>query len=151
MNRTSMLDPDAVDLSHFDDAYAKANLPAQDAPGAEVPDGFYETLVEDVVMGRTPRSGNPMISWRLLIQGPTNAGQRLTKHRVITEKTLSFLKDDLSRFGLQMARLSELQSRLDEMRSREMRVMKRTRDGWVDIYFVRQQRGPAELDDKLPF
>jgi hypothetical protein len=151
MNRYGTMDAEAVDLSEFDEAYAKAPMPNQDPQAGEVPDGFYDTVVDEVTIGRTPRSGNPMVSWRLVIQGPTHAGRRLTKHRVVTEKTLSFLKDDLTRFGLEIGRLSELTGHLDEMRSREMRVVKKTKDGWSDIYFLRQQRSAEELDDHLPF
>jgi hypothetical protein len=151
MSRNSVYDQDSVDLRQFDEAFAKAALPAADGPAVEIPDGFYETVVEDVVLTKTPRSGNPMISWRLLVQGPSHEGARLTKNRVITEKTLPFVKDDFHRFGIQLQRFSEMEQRFDEMRSREMRVMKRTRDGWVDIYFLRGQQSRQELDDNLPF
>jgi hypothetical protein len=154
MNRNALFSGEEVDLSRFDDAFARASVAVpQDPSAGEVPDGFYETVVESVSIARTPRSGNPMISWQLRIQGPSYQGRRLVKNRVITDRTLSFLKEDLQRIGLEIARLSELHERLPEMRDREIRVLKRTKDGWVDVFFLRssQDSAPQELDDALPF
>lgn len=144
-------DDDAVDLRQFDEAYASTIPPAPDEPAAEIPDGFYETIIEDVTLSRTPRSGNPMVSWRLHIQGPTHSGRRIHKKSIITERTLTFLKEDLGRCGIELERLSDLSARLAEMRGIEMRVMKRTREGWTNVYFLRKRQESEQLDDNLPF
>lgn len=144
-------DEEAVDLKQFDEAYSRTPLPGPEEPASEIPDGFYETIVEDVTISRTPRSGNPMVSWRLLIQGPSHSGRRIHKKSIVTERTLSFLKEDLLRCGVELERLSDLGARLNDMRGIEMRVMKRTRDGWTNVYFLRKRQESEELDDNLPF
>lgn len=152
MSQYDYLAEEDVDLSQFDEAFASAPVAGGDAHRTEIPDGYYETVVEDAVLTRTQRTGKPILTWRLRIQSGDHSGQTLVKNRVITEKTLGFLKEDLQRCGVEVSRLSELQSRLHEMRNRAMRVMKRTRDGWVDVYFLRSSNAAApELDDNLPF
>lgn len=154
-----------VDLSRFDDEYARAGADGADwqPPYDEIPDGFYDAEVEDVQLGQTASTGNPMIVWKLRIRGPNCEGRALTKVRVITEKTLAYVKQDLERLDLHLDRLSDLPARADEMVDREVRIYKRTNPQrrWTDVFFVSSRKGPAKesapgrwatgTDDDLPF
>jgi hypothetical protein len=135
-----------IDLSEFDDEFARAELrhPAEEAALEEIPDGIYEARIEDVNLSRATSTGNPMLIWRLRIHGPRFEGRTLTKVRVITQKTLSFLKEDLERLNLHLERLSELNQRMDEMLDRDVRVFKRTNPdrNWIEIYFLRSRKPP---------
>lgn len=156
-----------ADLRHFDSDFGR---PASAAPASrgqrdEVPDGFYDARVEDATLGRTQNTGNPMLVWRLRILGPSAQGRCVTKMRVITQKTLPFLKEDLERLGLHLTRLSELHAHLHEMIDREVRISKKTNPArqWADISFTRERKGPASepadseaawdagIDDDAPF
>ena len=157
-----------IDLSIYDEEYAQASTPfsPQDAPADEIPDGLYEADIEDVHLTRTATTGNPMILWRLHIRGPQCEGRAVTKVRVITSKTLGFLKRDLERLDLHLERLSELPARTAEMLERNVRIFKRTNPQrrWTEIYFLGlvdpaepgrlssgQNSWSAGTEDDLPF
>lgn len=137
-----------IDLSRLDDAFQRAKLKEGENAREEVPDGYYNTQVEEVRLGKTPRTGNPMLSWKLRILSEGFEGRTLNKNRVITEKTLAFLKDDLGRCGIHLALLSELSLHLDEMSGLKINVLKKTKDQWTDIYFVKVER---QERDNIPF
>jgi hypothetical protein len=156
---------DNIDLSAFDEDFRRADHkePAESYTD-DVPDGLYETRVEDVSLRRTANTGNPMLVWRLRILGPQCTGRTISRTRVITQKTIPFLKEDLLRLDLDLDRVSDLERRMGEMLDRQVRVLKRTRQDrqWPDISFVQARRGPASetadvqawhtgTDDDLPF
>lgn len=144
---------DVVDLSSFDEEYARTTANSfSDAPGEEIPDGTYDVRVEDVSLTHTTSTGNPMLIWKLRILGPKCEGRCLTKVRVVTSKTLPYVKSDLVRLGLVLERFSDLPARLDEMVNNELSVFKRTQPdrGWVDIFITRGSAQPSRSDD-VPF
>ncbi len=157
-----------VDLRDFDDEFARAQSrpPSAETAYEEIPDGVYETRIEDVTLNRTSSTGNPMIIWKLRIRGPQCEGRTLSKVRVITAKTVSFVKEDLDRLDMKLEKLSDLNGRLDEMVDREVRVFKRTNPErqWSEVYFLRGRKAPQSeqraaspspwktgTDDDLPF
>ena len=141
-------DDSGIDLSRLDDAFQRAKFKEGENAREEVPDGYYDTQVEEVRLGKTPRTGNPMLSWKLRIVSEDFEGRTLNKNRVITEKTLAFLKDDLARCGVHLTRLSELPLHMDEMFGLKINVLKKTKDQWTDIYFVKVER---QEPDNIPF
>lgn len=153
MNTKAVTDHPPVDLREFDDDFCRAEsrAPSAESGYEEVPDGIYEANVEDVTLGRTTNTGNPMIVWKLRIQGPNCQGRTLSKVRVITPKTIPFVKEDLDRLDLQLERLSDLNGRLHEMLDRQVRVFKKTNTErrWSDIYFLRARKAPHSegMDD----
>lgn len=167
MNPRSNSDARPVDLRQFDSAFGRSEKqePAPRTNYEEVPDGYYDARVEDATLSRTHTTGNPMLVWRLRILGPSYQGRCVTKMRVITQKTVPFLKQDLERLGLHLTRLSEVQERMNEMIDREIRIQKKTDPArkWADINFVRERKNPgsepadsesawnAGIDDDIPF
>lgn len=155
----------SIDLSVYDDEYSRASLPqpAQSQPYDDIPDGTYEADIEDVHVARTATTGNPMVLWKLRIQGPQCQGRAVTKVRVITSKTLGFLKRDLERLNFHLERLSDLPARTGEMVDRRVRIFKRTNPErrWTEVYFLGlagPQQGQHDEaawttgpDDELPF
>jgi hypothetical protein len=144
---------ETVDLSSFDADYARAESAGPELVRDDIPDGYYDARIEDVRLTRTARTGNPMLVWRLRILGPACLNRTISKSRVITEKTLRFLKEDLERFDIRLTRLSDLPNHLDAMLDKNVPIFKRTREGWPDVYFCRtQQRAatpPSDADDPL--
>ena len=141
-------DDGPIDLTRFDEAYQRAKLKEGESCQEIIPDGYYDTVVEDVRLAKTPRTGNPMVIWKLRIVSDDFHARTLTKTRIITEKTLQFLKDDLERCGVQLERLSDLSLHLDEMFSLKIQVLKKTKDQWTDIYFVKVEKPEP---DNIPF
>jgi hypothetical protein len=158
---------DTVDLSSFDAEYSRTESAGPELVRDDIPDGYYEARIEDVRLSRTARTGNPMLVWRLRILGPACLNRTVSKSRVITEKTLRFLKEDLERFDIRLSRLSDLPHHLDAMLDKTVPIYKRTRDGWPDVFFCRSQADSAQraaappsddddplkglLDDDTPF
>ena len=144
---------DPMDLSGFNEDYARLTTNAfGDSTQDDIPDGEYAVRIEEVCLTHTSSTGNPMLIWRLRILGPTHVGRSLTKMRVITTKSLTWVKSDLVRMGMLLDRFSDLPARKDEMLSRELVVMKRanTERGWVDINIVQGCYAPTRSDD-VPF
>lgn len=164
-----LIDDDAdapIDLSRFDDDYQRAGIRYGDVPVDTIPDGYYEVRVEEARLKRTPRTGNPMLIWKLRILGPQCRNSALTKTRVITAKTLGFVKEDLKTLGINLQRFSDLESHLPEMEERVVTVYKRaSKEGWTDVFFTKPRAAaasadapvndsalfPAGVDDDLPF
>lgn len=163
MNLNDDVSVDPIDLSEFDSEFQRASSQApRDSFQDDIPDGFYDVQVEDVTLSRVQSSGNPMLIWRLRILGPQHKGRSISKVRIITQKTVGFLKDDLRKLGLEIGSLKELSGRMDEMVDRRIGIMKRTQADrrWTDVYFVKPKTEAAprqgggekvELDDDLPF
>lgn len=166
MDRDTSSFPSDAGLSRFDDGFTQAAAPGADTQSAyqDIPDGFYDASVEDVQIGQAASTGNPMIVWRLRIRGPECEGRAITKVRIITDRTLGFVKQDLERLELHLDRLSDLPARAGEMIGREVRICKRTNPQrqWTDVYFVSSRKGPGSesrqqggwstgTDDDLPF
>jgi hypothetical protein len=159
---------DPIDLSRFDEDYARVEVRSTDNAGESIPDGHYETRIEEARLTRTPRTNNPMIVWRLRVLGPSHEGASLVKTRVITPKTLSFVKEDLDLLGIRLERFSDLEQHLGASLGREIRVFKRLGNtGWTDVFFARggaanaaaagahgngySEPAFAGIDDNLPF
>mgnify|MGYP005835254191 CR=1 FL=1 len=140
-----------IDLSAYNEDYARAEVRAPDPSSSSVPDGFYDVRIEEARLSRTARTNNPMIVWRLRILGPSHEGAVLSKTRVITQKTLPFLKQDLELLGLQLDRLSDLALHLDATAGQTLRISKKlSANGWTDIYFLKPMASAAAAGDGFP-
>jgi len=149
---TTQNDAPVGDLARFDDEWTKTTAHSDDLY-SDIPDGTYDTVIEDAHLTETASTGRPMVTWRLRIKGPQAINRVVTKNVVITENTLQFLKDDLQKCGLTVARLSELPDRLGELVDHPIGIEKRTKDGRSNFYFRRQsvRTGQISLGDDVPF
>jgi hypothetical protein len=71
---------------------------------------------------------------------------------VITDKTLAWVKEDLQKCGIVLGKLSELPNHLDKMVGLEIGILKKTKDGRSNVYFL--WRGPnrnSASDETVPF
>ncbi|HEY1184433.1 MAG TPA: DUF669 domain-containing protein [Bryobacteraceae bacterium] len=147
-------DPTVGDLARFDEDWTKAAAPS-DGSHPDVPDGIYDAVIEDAQLTETVSTGRPIVVWKLRIRGPQAVDRVVTKNRVITENTLQYLREDLDKCRLAVARLSELPARLGELVGRPIGIEKRTKDGRSNIYFRWQQANRTDqgiiTDDDVPF
>ena len=143
----------AADLAQYDELYQSAEGSAASSPRTEteIPDGEYSVVVEQVDFTRTQTTGNNMMVWKFRVREGAYAGQILRKNRVITERTIPWLKEELQKSGLKIERLSELPLNIGKLPGRELRVLKRTKDGNANIYIQWSSPRPMEADDDLPF
>lgn len=142
-------DNSPVDLSEFDDAFHRASTNRFEDYYANVPDGVYDAEIRDAHLGRT-RTAKPMIVWRMALTSAPEIRQTVTKTRVITENTMPWLKEDLLKCGLNLSRLSELNTRVTEMEGRLVRLEKKTINGRAELYFRWPERAPSQPGCLLP-
>ncbi|NWF85434.1 MAG: hypothetical protein HXY18_16585 [Bryobacteraceae bacterium] len=151
----TLIDNTPIDLSEFDDAFRSAATNRSDDYYSDVPDGIYDAEIRDAHLGRT-RISKPMVVWRMLLTSAPEIPKLITKTRVITENTMPWLKEDLLKCGLDLARLSDLNQRVREMEGRLVRLEKKTVNGKAELYFRWPERqrgdnglGPADHFNEL--
>jgi hypothetical protein len=127
--------PRDVDLSAYDDDFASAESPTQD----EVPDGKYQVRIHGVRLDRSQK-GDPMIKWDLVVIAGSQANRHIFKNSVITPAALPFVKGDLKTLGLNLAKFSELQQRLEELLDVTLEVTKRTKGEYTNVYFNKRMQ-----------
>lgn len=143
----------AAALARFDDEWTKTSVSSNDVY-SDIPDGPYDAVIEEARLSETISSGRQMVTWKLRIRGP-QVNRLVTKHRVITENTLAWLKEDLEKCQLKISSLAELPARIGELTNRTIGIEKRTKDGQVNFYFRWasngvDRTGQNDLDD-IPF
>lgn len=135
----------ALDLSQFDDAFRQSTV--EQKPRG-IPDGKYRVIVETVDLGTTRTSGRPMLKWTLKITGPEFAGRFLWKNMVISDKTVSMVKEDLELCGLRLDSLNDLPAHLGNLLDIPLEVMKKTNGEFENVYFNKRLDGGPGLDDE---
>lgn len=135
-----------LDLANFDNDFDSAEVEERDFE--DVPDGKYQVSVEKVELTRAKTTGNPMLKWALKIIGPKHKGRFLWRNNVMANSdNIKWLKQDLYTCGLQLAKLSELPDRLDELLDVKLDVTKRTTGQYENIYLNRRIVVADEPDD----
>ncbi|HPQ70610.1 MAG TPA: DUF669 domain-containing protein [bacterium] len=130
---TDQYDNQNFDLAALDDDYAAAEVEPNQFD--DLPDGKYQAKVEKVEMGNT-QNGAPMLKWQLRVLGPQHRGRMLFRNSVMASRdNLKYLKADLLLCGLELAKLSDLPNRLNELLDVGLEVTKRTRGEYSNIYF----------------
>ncbi len=122
-----------VDLTAFDEDFSTAEAPEFE----EVPDGKYQVRIDTVRLEHSQK-GDPMIKWDLIVIAGRHAGRHIFKNSVITQASLPFVKGDLKTLGLELAKFSDLNHRLDELLDQNLEVTKRTREEFTNVYFNRR-------------
>ena len=133
-NETHQTAPDVevADLATFDDGFVASELQED---FQDVPDGKYRVNIERVELIRAQTSGAPMIKWTLRVLGPQHRGRLIWRNSVISEKSLPYLKTDLHKCGLELAKLSELPQHLDRLLDVKLAVTVRTKGEYQSVYF----------------
>lgn len=135
MSEYSSFEPEEgqVNLSAFDDDFDSVEAPSYD----EVPDGKYQVRIDSVRL-ESSQKGDPMIKWDLIVLSGPNSGRHIFKNSVITQAALPYVKGDLKTLGLELAKFSELSSRLEELLDVTVEITKRTRGEFSNVYFNRR-------------
>lgn len=140
-----------ADLARFEDEWTRT-LTTSDEVYSDIPDGTYDAFIEDARVSETISTGRPVVIWKLRIKGPQAVNRVVTKYRVITENTLTYLKEDLEKCQIQVSRLSDLPVRLAGLVDHPIGVEKRTKDGRANFYFRWESNRTSQLGpDDIPF
>jgi hypothetical protein len=156
----TIYDDTPVDLRQFDESYRRAGAVQEGTP-APVPDGQYFVRVEQVELTTARTSGNPLLKWKLRIEGPDQVNRVLWKNRAITHGTMDFVKAEMKLCGLELEPFSQLPARLGSLTQLRLEVVKVTKGDSANVYFRRRMQtfgagpadvsGAASVDDDLPF
>ncbi|GJM43882.1 MAG: hypothetical protein DHS20C21_07240 [Gemmatimonadota bacterium] len=147
MNTTDQT-PDEFDLAQLDDEYAAASGEDQ---FESIPDGTYPAIVEQVELKRSKTSNRKMLEWELRITSGECEGRKLWKYTLLeTPENLVWAKKDFNRVGLQLAKLSDLPSRLGELLDVRVEITKKTKGDYDGVYFRGRLEGSVSSGDR-PF
>jgi hypothetical protein len=138
-------------LSKFDELYNTATVAESSTfnINSDVPDGEYATIVQDVTLTNGSTS-TPTIVWTFRIRGGSHSDRLLRKVRPITERTIAWVKEDLTKCGLALDLFSDLSNRIEELRGACVMVLKRgDNDFGVHIQWPKKAQSPA--GEEIPF
>lgn len=125
---------DTHDLARFDEAFVSASTDDED-----VPDGKWQVNIEKAELVRSQTSGNPMLKWTLRVLGPDHVGRLLWRNNMlVTDENIRWLKTDLKKAGLEIAKASDLPSSLDRLLDVKLLVTKKTNGEFTNIYINRR-------------
>jgi hypothetical protein len=82
-----------MDLSYLDAQYETAEKPKDS--GGNLPDGTYPATIEQASIGES-QNGTPRLSLRCIVTGNDHAGRVIFFDIYLTDKTMPFVKRDLS-------------------------------------------------------
>lgn len=120
----------AGELAQFDGDFAKAPV----ADDGKIPDGKYQVRIQDAQLTRSQTTQAPMLKFKLRVEGPSHIGRVLWRNSVIASDKLEYLKKDLLRVGLTLAKLSELPSMLSTVKGVLIEVTTKTNGDYQNIY-----------------
>jgi hypothetical protein len=141
--QTELIPNEPVDLSHLDGSYITAEAATS---GSAPADGKYQVNVDKVEIVRAKTGNQPMLKWTLKILGPQYIGRLMWRYNMLSSpENMKWLKGDLQTCGLQLDKVSNLQSRLPELLDIKLEVTKRTRGEHENIYFNKK----LVLDDSF--
>ena len=133
-------DRNPTTLSKFDELYSTATVAEGAPPGTDVPDGEYVAVVEDVVLTNSPTSA-PTIVWTFRIREGSYSDRLLRKVRPVTERTIAWVKEDFTKFGMTLDAFSDLPNRMEELRGKCVPVVKRASDGDFGVHISWPKKG----------
>lgn len=118
-------------LESLDEAFAAAEVQENRTEFEPIPDGKYTVFVDTAEL-KEAKNGKPMLALRLeILEGP-HRGRKLFKNNVIQQNTVAILKQDLTRMGYAIDKLSELDP--VDLLDRKLEVQKKTKEGYENIY-----------------
>jgi hypothetical protein len=144
---------DEIDLKGIEGDYQAVPRPEN----AEPPDGKYNVVIQKVELTRARSSGNPMLRWHLRITAGPHAGRVLFRSNMMaTRENLAWLKKDLHTCGMELEKLSDLNTRMGELLDVEIEVTRRTRDDRVNVFINKRLESTVIPDtlgggDDIPF
>jgi len=142
---------DPIDLSRFEDAFAKAETREDDGSYGDLPDGTYLVIVDRVEMKVSKASCNPMLSWGMKIIQGNYAGRWIWKHNMLmSDLNIAYLKEDLKRAGLVLPRLADLQSSLPKLLDITLEIKQQTKGEFTNIYIQKQVGWKTEPGPGIP-
>jgi hypothetical protein len=150
-NNTPASTDSAASLKELEAEYSKLSSGFDDYY-RDIPDGVYDAVIEEARLQESS-GGRPVLVWKLRLLEMPDVHKFLPKSRVITSKTLAWLKEDLEKCSVKLTRLSELPARVHEMEGRQVKVEKRTKEGRMNVFFRWAERGAGltGIEDDLPF
>ena len=98
-----------------------------------VPDGTYVCAVDRIEF-KTSKSGNPYLSWVLIVDSGVHEGRWLFKRNMLANaQNMKFLKQDVAACGIDLPdKLSDL--KLESFLDLKVKISKKTKGDFENIY-----------------
>lgn len=142
-----------TDLEQYDEAYDEAETSNTDFD--TVPDGTYQVYIDEAVMKETKDTRLPMLAWKFKIINGNYEGRVLFKNNVITEKTIGYLKTDLSKCELELKKFSDLPKEVSKLLNVWLEVKVKNKGDNQNVYIQRKldksDDSKTVADDDIPF
>ena len=125
-----------VDLSHLEEDFSSSE--EKKASNFDpLPDGKYIVEVDQAEL-TTSRSGSPMLKWTLrVLQGPFDNRLMWRNNMLASKENLGWLKADLTKCGLTLAKVNDLNERAGELVGCVLEVTQKTNGQFTNVYINR--------------
>ncbi len=148
------------DLASLDEDFANAQAPEKKGP-VPIPDGQYHVRIDNFNLIKAKTSGEPMLTFELVIMAGDYSKRKLFRNAVINHNTLPFLKRDLAMLGW-TGKLSDLEKHDERRRlldvNLEVSVKNKGEDAQgranTNVYFNKTLSKPETVvvtDEPTPF
>lgn len=122
-------------LKQYEEAYQKAEV-KDNTSFDELPDGKYRVQVDRVELSKSKTSGRPHLVWEFVVIEGKFKGRRIWKYNGLNSvEQIEWLKNDLYTAGLELTRLSDLETRLGELLDQFLEINLKTKN---------TQKGPSQ-------
>ncbi len=137
-------------LSKFDELYSAATVAEGPPSCSDIPDGEYATVVEDVALTNNSASTLSIV-WTSRIRGGSYSDRLLRKVRLVTDRTIAWVKEDFIKCGLKLAAFSDLPDKIEELRGVSVPVAKRAREGDFGVLILWPSTSRSHSGEEIPY
>lgn len=114
------------ELDALSEDYLAAKVPEG---GNKLPDGTWQVRVESVEIKESQNSDRLYLAWKLVCTHGEYEGSSHVHFRTIDKDNVTWLKKELTVCGLELASLSELEDRLEEVLDVVIEIAVKTKPG----------------------
>lgn len=148
-------------LASFDEAFAEAPIPTRGSM-SNVPDGKYQVSIDKAMIRTNSNTGSTELALQLKVMTGEHAGRIIFHQRELDNpERMSYLRGDLNVIGVDIARLSELPKKLNQMLDVVLEVNTKTKKSkndptkeYQNCYLNKRLSDGADgpfVGDDLPF
>jgi len=140
----------------------------EDTDYAEIEDGYYSAVIEEMVLKRSKSTNRPMVEWSLRIKKPRFINRKLWKYSMLDKKiSVKIFKKEMKAIGIDLDEVKKTGEKIEEAVGLKVAIRKVTKDEYENIYIngiVKENDDiendieddspvtPApEQDDEIPF
>lgn len=119
-------------FEHFNNMFEKAS--GEDT-FESLPDGKYEVTI-NTASALLSKTGKPMVSYDMIVIDGEFEGRHIFKNSVVSdESSVNYIKRDFLKLGLELAKFSDITSRISEVEGTNLYVTIKAKEDSTAVYF----------------